>query len=134
MRSQVAAILTAISPRLAIATRLPAIGLRAAPALDAENAIVGRRDGRIQGRFECEAKNLASLARIDDPIVPEAGRREVRTRLLLVPRLDFPSDLIEGRFVEVVALCGCALAANVGEYACCLLATHHRYAMRRPGE
>src|SRR5437762_11762877 len=120
----------AISARLAI--RIFAIRSMALHPEDAEG--VGAPDDLVERGAERDAEGGPRVARVDDAVVPDAGRRVERVRLLLDLLLDRPPHGLVLRLV--VGLPGAlgGPAPDDGQHAGQLLGPHHRHAVVRPGE
>src|SRR5215831_15613233 len=111
---------TAISPRFATRTLV-----NITPPLHPEDAVAGRLKRRVGRRGQREAEDPPGVGGVDDPVVPQPGRRVVRVALVLV--------LVADRLLERVLLAGGpVLAARLelippdrGEHARGLVAAHH---------
>src|SRR5688572_22521994 len=83
-------------------------------------------DRGVEGRVESQREDAPRIERVDDPVVPEPGRREIRRPLALVRVED---RRLEGIAFRVVL----EPAADRGQDPGRLLATHHGDPGVRPG-
>src|SRR6478735_10604413 len=90
-----------------------------------EDAKPGLGNRGVERRLEPDREHPAGVERVDDPVVPDPGRREIRRALALVG--------LEDRRLEGIALpLGLELAADGGEDSGRLCAAHDRDARVGP--
>src|SRR6476469_9403963 len=84
-----------------------------------EDAEPGLGNRGVERRLEPDGQHAPGIERVDDPVVPDPGRREIRRALALV--------VLEDRRLEGIALpLGLELAADGREHSGRLGAAHDR--------